>query len=108
LNWYKHSQEEPKGKTLGDFATIKIGLEDADFWIIRRGSESKVGKPVNEFSKESIGVKVKDTDRINPKYLKYMIEYLWSQGYFKNLSHGTTELVNIKTKDVADIRLKFQ
>lgn len=39
---------------LGDMVTVKTGLSDADFWIVRRGSENVVGKPVKVYDPEYI------------------------------------------------------
>lgn len=90
---------------LSQLCTIKTNYPDADFWIIRRGSEDKVGKPTHEFNPEHIGLKVNRLDILVPDYLYYVIEYLHMRGYFKLLSHGSTRLVNIKASDIRDISL---
>jgi hypothetical protein len=51
--------------------------------VIRRGSEDKVGKPVKE--SEHIGIKVTAVDKIDPKYLFYLMEYVYMKGYYKPL-----------------------
>lgn len=88
---------------LKDLAEIKTNFENADFWLWRRNTEDKVGSPTKEFNPEHIGIKVIRTDIMLPDYLYYVIQYLHSQGYFKQLSKGTTRLVNIKSQDVANI-----
>jgi hypothetical protein len=93
---------------LGDLCTIKTNYPDADFWVIRRGSENSVGKPTREFNPESIGIKVIKTDIIDPNYLYYMLMYLHSREYFKLLSNGITKLVNIKASDISDIRINIK
>jgi len=94
---------EGSGARLGDLATVGTNMPDADFWIIRRGSEKTVGTPVKEFNPERIGVKVTRRDVIDPGYLYYAMMHLHNQGYFAQRSIGTTNLVNIRTADVAGI-----
>jgi hypothetical protein len=92
---------------LGDCCTIKVGLEDADFWIVRRGSDKTVGQPTREYSREAIGVKVLRTDLLDPNYLYYLIQFLHSRGLFRQMARGTTTLVNIRVNDIARIPLRF-
>ena len=94
--------------TLGKVAEIKINFPDADFWIKRRGSEDQVGKPTREFNKEDIGIKVTDTNILEPNYLYYMMEYLHSTKYWKHLSRGILKLSHISVKDVKDLPLQQQ
>ena len=82
---------------LKDVATIKTNMSAADFWMIRRGSAETVGTPVKEFNPEHIGIRVYRTDILIPEYLFYAMEYLHSQGVFKNLTRGTLALVHIST-----------
>lgn len=89
---------------LSDFADIKTKFEDADFWIVRRGSIKEVGKPTKEYNPEHIGIKV-TSNQLLPDYLFYAIMHLHSIGYFGRLANGTTNLVNIKTSDITNIRL---
>jgi predicted chitinase len=95
--------EESIGKRLGDLAEIKTKFEDADFWIWRRNSIDKVGSPTKEYNPEHIGIRVIRTDLLMPEYLFYLMQYLHSQGYFKKLSKGATNLVSITTNDVKNI-----
>jgi choline kinase len=89
--------------TLGDLVDFKTNSEDADFWLIRKGSENTVGKPTKEYSPEHIGVTIKDDSDINPQYLFYYFTMLQSKGIFKMLSKGTTRLMNIRISDVKSI-----
>jgi choline kinase len=89
--------------TLGDLVDFKTNSEDADFWLIRKGSENTVGKPTKEYSPEHIGVTIKDDSVINPQYLFYYFTMLQSKGIFKMLSKGTTRLMNIRISDVKSI-----
>lgn len=87
------------------FAHIAIGLEDADFWLVRRGTPDTVGMPTKTFNKEAIGIKVIQTEILNPDYLFYMMQYIHSSGRWKALAHGATRLVGINVSDVANISL---
>lgn len=89
---------------LKDKATIKTNFPEADFWIIRKGSESDVGKPTKKFSEYHIGIKVTSDDLL-PDYLYYAMTYLHNEGYYKPLATGTTNLVNIQVKDVKNIQI---
>lgn len=93
---------------LSYFTDIKTNFKDADFWIIRRGSADKVGKPVKEYDSESIGIKVTDTNKILPDYLYYWFYHIWQQGHWKQLATGTTNLVNISTSDIKQLSVSFK
>ncbi len=80
---------------LGDLITVKLKDEDADFWVVRRGSLETVGKPVREYNPEHYGIKVTRTDLMLPDYLFYMLQYIHMQGVFKRVAKGTLKLVNI-------------
>lgn len=92
-----------RGAKLGDLVTLKVGMRDADFWIVRRGSPDKVGTPVREWGPELIGVKVERTDLLLPDYLFYMIMHIAGTGHFRSVATGSTGLVNIRVSDVAEI-----
>jgi hypothetical protein len=89
---------------LSDLADIKTKFENADFWIVRRGSLSEVGKPTKKYNPEHIGLKV-TSDQILPDYLFYSMMHIHNNGYFSRLATGTTNLVNIRISDVSEIRL---
>ena len=92
---------------LKDFCTINTNFPDADFWLIRKGSEDKVGLPVRVFSDEHIGVRVDSSDLLDSGYLFYYLSYLNSVGYFKALSRGMSALQNIRVSDVKNIPISF-
>lgn len=83
-------------------------MQDADFWLVRKGSDKTVGKPVKEFDPSRIGVKVVRTDVLDPKYLYYVMMNLHNQGQFARIANGTTNLVNITVADIANIPLGQQ
>lgn len=93
------------GSKLKQYATVKTNMEDADFWLQRKGSKDTVGRPTREFSKENIGIKVTATDDIDPRYLFYVFQNIYNQGVWKKLAHGTLKLQNIKASDVASITM---
>lgn len=90
---------------LSDIATIKVNFQDPDFWIVRRGSASKVGKPTNFFNPEHIGIKVERTDLLLPKYLYYALMVKHSQGDWKSRTNGSLSSVHIRVSDVSNIRV---
>ncbi len=83
-------------------------MQDADFWLVRKGSDKTVGKPVKEFDPSRIGIKVVKTDVIDPNYLYYTMMNLHNQGHFARIANGTTNLVNITVNDIANIPLGQQ
>ena len=94
---------ESLGTRLKDIAKIATNMPDADFWLVRKGSDKTVGKPVKEFDPSRIGVKVVRTDVLDPKYLYYVMMNLHNQGHFARIANGTTNLVNIRVEDIANI-----
>ena len=92
---------------LRSLATAKVNVPSADFWIARKGSLETVGKPTKEFSPEHIGVTVTATDKVDPRFLYYVLEYAWMRGQFRKVARGTTNLVNIGVNNVLDIALQM-
>ena len=99
---------ESAGTRLKDIAKIATNMPDADFWLVRKGSDKTVGKPVKEFDPSRIGVKVVKTDVLDPNYLYYAMMNLHNQGHFARIANGTTNLVNITVNDIANISLGQQ
>lgn len=97
---------ESVGNTLGDLISISTGQEDADLYVIRRGSLKSVGKPTKEYNKVAYGITIKDRDLLDPQYLYYMLMYVHSSGYFKSKAKGSTNLVNITKDDILNIPVK--
>jgi len=89
---------------LQSIATIKTNFQDADFWLIRKGSEKQVGKPVETFNPEHIGIKV-ESSLVLPKFLFYALTYLHNKGYFANQCNGTLSLKHITLDTVKKIRI---
>ena len=99
---------ESAGTRLKDIAKIATNMQDADFWLVRKGSDKTVGKPVKEFDPSRIGIKVVKTDVLDPNYLYYAMMNLHNQGHFARIANGTTNLVNITVADIANIPLGQQ
>ena len=99
---------ESAGIRLKDIAKIATNMPDADFWLVRKGSDKTVGKPVKEFDPSRIGVKVVKTDVLDPNYLYYAMMNLHNQGHFARIANGTTNLVKITVNDIANIPLGQQ
>ena len=90
---------------LVDVATIKTDFNEANFWLVRRGSIKTVGSVKREFSPYHIGIKIHQVDILLPDYLYYCLMHLHQTGHWENLSHGTLSLVNIRVSDVKRIIL---
>ena len=90
---------------IGDLCQFKTNFPSADFWLIRKGSEDKVGKPVKEYSPEYIGVKVVETDHLDPGYAYYLFTYIHQQGFYKAKAKGTTKLRHITISDIKDLEI---
>jgi hypothetical protein len=88
---------------LGDVAQVGVNMPDADFWVVRRGSEREVGRPVKTFNPEHFGIKVTRTDVLDPGYLYYAMDHLHGQGAWKLRAHGTLALVTVRASDLRDI-----
>ncbi len=85
---------------------LRVNDPDANFWLIRKGSANRVGRPTREFSPEHIGVTVTRSDLVIPDYLFYVFEHMANQGLFVALAHGTTNLQSISIKDLKNIPLR--
>ena len=90
---------------LKNYIEVSTKNPDADFWVVRRGSEKTVGKPVKEYNPEHFGITVKRTDILNADYLYYALLNIHMQGKFKGLARGTLSLVNIRKEDIENIQI---
>lgn len=90
------------GNTLGSHADVGTNMEDADFWIVRKGTPKKVGSVTNEYSPEHVGVKIRN-HTIDPPYMNYALQHLHQKGYYSGLHKGTTNLRNINVSHVKNI-----
>jgi len=71
------------------YALVKTKLEDADFWIQKRGNA--VGLPVMEYSEHNIGIKLNALGRsvIDPRFLWYQFEFLHARGEWTKEIRGS-------------------
>lgn len=90
---------------LSEVATIRTNFQDANFWLVRRGSAERCGEPTRTFNPEHIGIRVHRIDILLPDYLFYVLMYVHQQGYWERLATGTLSLVNIRVSDVRRIEL---
>lgn len=90
---------------LKQIACISTNYEYADFWIVRRGSEQNIGRPVEEFSKYHFGVYVVARGVVLPKWLFYKMAHIHNTGYFVPLARGSLHLKHIVLEDVENINL---
>ena len=95
--------KEAEQNKLGNLITAKVNFPDADFWIVRKGTEEKVGMPVKEFNPEHIGIKVDALDKLDSKYLYYVMLTIFNSKYFRDKAVGTLRLKNIKISDILNI-----
>jgi len=78
---------------------VSKGMEDADFWLIAINTIEKIGMPVEEFGKNHIGIKILNTERIDPKFMYYWMLNLYNQGHWKQMARGSVQQF-ITIKDV--------
>ena len=88
---------------LKDLCEFKTDFPEADFWLVRKGDISTVGKPTKEFNPENIGVKVIREDILNSDYLFYVFIYLQQSGQLSSLAEGSLNLKHIKISDIKNI-----
>jgi len=101
--------DRPFQKKLTAVAQVRTGAPRADFWLQRRGTDANVGKPTYspQWSQYNIGITVKRTDLVDPRYLYYWFELLWMKGYWQRLNYGTLPLRHIRAEDVCRLVVTF-
>jgi hypothetical protein len=104
-NRYVFMEADEKPRQLGDIVDMRLGMQDADFWIEYRGSADALGRPGNEYGPKKLGIKVVRTDVVDPKYLYYVFMNLHQRGMFKSMGAGATNLVNLRVDDIKRIPL---
>lgn len=102
---YIIEEQQPRPTKLGDLVKVGTNMQDADFWITRRGSIDKVGHPSKDFNKEHFGVKVTRPDVLDPRYAYYMMQHIANTGHYKQHAVGSTNLVNIRAEHIINIPL---
>jgi hypothetical protein len=89
--------------TLGSIISIKLNDPKAHLWVTRSGSTKTVGSVTKEFSPHHFGVTVRNTDKLDPQYLYYMLQHIHASKYYEQLANGATNLVHIKREHIANI-----
>jgi hypothetical protein len=89
---------------------IRTDFEDADFWLVRKGSESSVGKPTKEFHYNHIGLRLNELGRqiADPNYLFYLFTFFHGNGLWARLSKGSLSLKHISVSDVKNFLLPVE
>jgi len=89
---------------------IRTNFEDADFWLVRKGSENMVGKPTKEFSMEHIGPKLNNAGQsiADPQFLYYYFMFLHGQGIWSKLSKGMGRLRHLSVSDVKSFSMPIE
>ena len=90
---------------LKQIACISTNYESADFWLIRRGSEQNIGRPIEEFNKHHFGVYVVTRELVLPKWLFYKLTHIHNTGFFVPLARGSLRLKHIVIEDVENLIL---
>lgn len=86
-------------------ATVKTNQPHADFWLVRKGTIDRVGKPTKMFYEEHIGIKVTHINIIFPQYLYYVFMAIHQRGEWEQIARGTLNLKHITVSDVQNIGL---
>ncbi|QQX82683.1 hypothetical protein JK628_23160 (plasmid) [Shewanella sp. KX20019] len=92
---------------LSKYCAIETNFENADFWLVRKGSISTVARPTLKFSPEHIGIKFRDEKKFNGKFLFYMFLASWKKGEFQKLAKGTLNLKHITIADIKKLNINF-
>jgi len=95
---------------LSNLATISENIDDADFYVRKKGSQSTLGEVSKERPEDShdsswFGIKLNSLGLkyLEPKYLYYLMMNLKFNGFYLPLARGTTKLVNFRKEDIGNI-----
>ena len=96
---------------LKDVATLQTGLEkgQALFWLKRRGTPEACGQPVKAWAhtKYHFGLNLTPAGAkiLDPMYLFYMLEAVWSQGHWRRYCLGSLQLQHVRKQDFLSANL---
>lgn len=99
---------ESSNMKIGDVVSVVQGNEDADFWIVRRGSVENLGKVLDQYDPNAFGITIKDSEMLDVNYAKYFFKYLHMRGTWAQHSHGSLRLVHITKEDVLNLPLEVR
>jgi hypothetical protein len=95
---------------LSNLATISENIDDADFYVRKKGSQSTLGDVLKERPEDShdsswFGIKLNSLGLkyLEPRYLYYFMMNLKFSGFYLPLARGTTKLVNFRKEDIGNI-----
>ena len=103
LGFLGEARSDISESVLGDHIGIKLNDPKAHLWVTRRGSTKTVGSVTKEFSPYHFGLTVRNTDKLDPRYLYYMLQHIHHSGHYRKLANGTTNLVHIKREHITNI-----
>jgi hypothetical protein len=98
-HWDHNSQYRLK-----DIAVIGMApsLRSPDFFLQRRGSPHRVGRPHLDYHKYDLAVRIKPQarKRFTPTWVYWNLHFIWREGYWKVRSYGTLPMQHIRKEDV--------
>ena len=80
---------------------VKNNFQEADFWLINKGSKNTLGQPIKQFETYLTGIKC--PNYIFPNYGYYLCLHLFQQGIWQQYSVGTTNLQHLRMKDIKSL-----
>lgn len=80
---------------------IRNNFENADFWLVNKGSSKSLGNPVKTF--ESFYTGVQCPVLVWPDYGYYYCLYLYNSGFWKRYSKGSTGLQHLRVSDIRKV-----
>lgn len=89
-------------KKMKEIAEIRTNFPEADFWLVRKGTPKKVGKPVQEFHPDYIGLRFDSSVAISD-YFFYVMKAYHLKGTFEMMALGSLLLVHITVNDVGEL-----
>jgi hypothetical protein len=100
----KKTKERGPYGAKAEYEAVKNG---ADFYVQRRGSNHRLGRPHRTFNPHDFAIRIKDKYReaFTPAWLYWNMYELWRSGYWRKYGHGTLLLQNITAQNVRDLDL---
>lgn len=80
---------------------VRNNYPEADFWLINKSSQEKLGEPVKKFEPFLTGIKCPAL--ILPDYGYYLCLHLHHQGFWKQYSIGSISWKNLRLKDIKSV-----
>ena len=90
---------------LGDVAELRVGMspQRADFYILTHDYIENVGKPVNEYSENRIGVRI-TSNAVDPEEVKRNLLGVYRSGYYNSFETALIR-TDFYAKDDRRVRL---